>query len=321
MATPPDGSARLDEAKQHLRQKQPEKAIELFEQALEQDGANSEVLEGLGAAYYQAGNLQSAAEYFRRLADYHPRNGRAYINLGAIYNRLGEHRQAADALRRGIQKETRCAEGYYNLGIAERKLGNMNLAISAYREAIRLNPQMPEAHQNLANLYLEMGQTQQASLYYRRALDINPKFEKARRGLQEAERAELASRKSVGIFGRLVDEGSQQEGDAVGRRAMSTDQRRQDREHLAALVADIEAAATACLAQLKRLEPALLDVARAVAQPDVAGLQLWTVFSEFRSAVESMGECRRELLGRMQLLRDHEGAIASAASAVETQPG
>ena len=298
----------LKQAQRCVRKGDSQRAVALFQQALERDDRRVEIYDGLAAAHFQSGNLPEAASNFVAITRLKPTDGKCLINLGAVYNRLAEYQKAVDALRKGIAKEKRCPQGFYNLGIAYRGLGQPSMAVSAYREAIRIDPQMPEAHQNLANVYVEMGNHQQAILHYKKALEINPNFERAKRGLVQAENAALEARNAISPFGRLVDEKN------VGARAvpqaerpLTESERRQDRQSVQALCNDISNAAGAWLQHLKQeLEPRLLALNRLAAQNSDPSLSLARARTEFGAAAEKSAELRRQLKRKLLELRAHE---------------
>lgn len=188
-----------------IRSKNVAEALALLEKHRDQHPDQPEAYELLGMVYFHAGKLDEASKQFEKATRLRPRAGAAFINWGAVLNRMGNHQRAIEVLRKGVQIERSSAIGYYNLGFAHRRLNQQGLAIPAYREAIRLDPQMAEAYQNLGNVYLDMKNIQQAIIQFKKALEVNPEFEKARRGLEAAEVAKAAAKKTVSPFGRLVE--------------------------------------------------------------------------------------------------------------------
>jgi Tfp pilus assembly protein PilF len=179
-------------ARAAMEQRNPEKARQLYLQALGIKSDSPDVHYGIATVCFQLKDLPSAAYHFKEVTRLDPLRAGAYINLGAIYNLLDQLDDAIPALRRAIQLDSHRAEGYYNLGLVYRRKGQAELATQAYREALRINPRMADAHYNLANIHLEKGQYGQALTHYRQALALRPNWDKAADGLAQAE-ASLAA--------------------------------------------------------------------------------------------------------------------------------
>src|SRR5215471_5113440 len=122
-------------AREAIAQRNPEKARQLYLQAL---GIRSDVPDvhyGLATVCFQLKDLHSAAHHFREVTRLDPLRAGAFINLGAVYNLLDQLDEAIAALRRGIQLDSHRGEGYYNLALVYRRKHQPELALQAYREA------------------------------------------------------------------------------------------------------------------------------------------------------------------------------------------
>jgi tetratricopeptide (TPR) repeat protein len=174
-------------AREAMIQQDPERARQLYLQALGLRSDAPDVHYGLATVCHKLGDLHAAAHHFKEVTRLDPRRAGAFINLGAIYNLLDQLDDAVVMLRRGIQLDSHRGEGYYNLALVYRRKKQLDLAIQAYREAIRVNPQMADAHYNLGNLYVEKAQYGQAATHYKNALQLRPNWDKAQAGLAEVE--------------------------------------------------------------------------------------------------------------------------------------
>jgi tetratricopeptide (TPR) repeat protein len=179
--------ALCTKARDAIAQRNPEKARQLYLQALTLRSDAPDVHYGLATVCFQLKDLHSAAHHYKEVTRLDPHRAGAFINLGAVYNLLDQLDDAIPMLRRGIQLDPRRGEGYYNLALIYRRKKQLDLAVHAYREAIRVNPQMSDAHYNLANVYVEKGSYGQAVAHYKQALELRPNWDKAQTGLAEAE--------------------------------------------------------------------------------------------------------------------------------------
>src|SRR5438132_14244044 len=107
-------------AREALEQRNPERARQLYLQALGLKSDSPDVHHGLATVCFQLKDLPSAAFHFKEVTRLDPLRAVAYINLGAIYNLLDQLDEAIPVLRRGIQLDHRRAEGFYNLGLVYR---------------------------------------------------------------------------------------------------------------------------------------------------------------------------------------------------------
>lgn len=300
--------ALCQQGRDALKERDHATANDAFEEAIAADPDCTDGYEGLATIAFLDGVFAEAVKHYTKLTLLKPMEGRYYTNLGAIYNRMGEHQKACDALRKAIQRDKKCAESFYNLGIAQRKLKQNAMAVSAYKEAIKLKPDMAEAYQNLGNTYADMGNLQMAIANFKKALEIKPNFDKARNGLESAEAQFNQAKNAINPFGRLVDANAQAAKAVpnVGRE-LNEAERWEERKHVKQIAEEIERLAKGCLEYLKqKLEPAVLDVERAIAQAADASFTLPEASDNFREATVQWGALRRSLKRKVLELRAHE---------------
>jgi len=302
----------LQQARKCLKQGDVPQAEQLYEQAVTQDPGHIGAHEGLATAAFISQKYTRAIELYRRVLQLDPRRAQPLVNIGAIHNRQGEFQQAAKILRQALSKDRKCAEAYYNLGIAHKGLNQLSMAVSAYREAIRLSPEMAEAYQNLANVYLEMGSTQQAIVNYRRALELKPGFERAQRGLEKAQNLVSQAKQSASPFGRLVRaDQSAAAGADVPTRALSPQERFEDRLAVHGCSKDIERVAAIVLNQLRdELEPALRALANEFSQND-GRYSFVEEFNAFQRTLQAFRQNVAKLEQSSVVFRAHERFIRS----------
>lgn len=298
-------------ASECLQLEQVKQAKELYDKAIEIEVDSVDAHEGLATIAYLEGDYATSAAHFIKLTLSQPQEARHFTNLGALYNRMGEHTKAVEVLQKSIQKDKRGVEAYFNLGIAQRKLKQWQMAISAYREATRLNPKFAEGFQNLANVYVDMGNLPMAIINFKKALEIRPDFEKAREGLKRAENATNAAKNEANPFGRLVKTESRQGNSNITMLRQLSDAERYDDRHEVKHIADeIERLSKGCLEFLKqKLEPAMIELQRTMAEGSQAQTSLAEVSEQFNSAANQWVELRKAMKRKIIELRAHEELI------------
>ena len=125
-----------------------DRAIYLFEKAIEQDSGYAAAWAGLGAAYGLKGSFLSFPELIEK---------------------------AIECARRAISLDPRHANAYSWLGMAFVSTGRYDEAIEATREAIRLDPKNASAHSALGRAYwVGKGMIDEAITELERAATLNP---------------------------------------------------------------------------------------------------------------------------------------------------
>jgi len=309
----PEIQQLVDQAKQHLKSRQFDDAVAVFQQAITQDEFNVKLHESLVSTFILAKEYERACAQLEKILRIAPTNLNAMINLGAMYNKVGKHAQAADILRKAIAKDKNSCHGYYNLGIAQRHLGDLAMAAWAYREAIRINPQMADAHQNLGNVLMEMGQMKQAISHYHQALRIKPEFLSAKRGIERAREEMDKAQQSLNPFGRLVDESMVQgAAQSATERELTEEERLRDRATIYQLTQSIQTAAASLVDFLRTdMDKVLSALNRSIAQESVSPGSISRAYEDFQAAITRCTNLRRALKRKMLELRAHEELICT----------
>jgi tetratricopeptide (TPR) repeat protein len=165
----PAAAALLAEGQRAFyRLSQPDRAIELFQQARQADPANPDVPYHLGLVYHFVGRLEEAETAFRQALALNPRNPRYHAWIGTLHLERGpaELDAAIAALRRSVALGPGYAYGHYQLGRAYLLRNRPAEAAAALSRTVALNPRYREAYYSLGQAYLRLRQPDAA----RRAL-------------------------------------------------------------------------------------------------------------------------------------------------------
>jgi ribosomal protein S12 methylthiotransferase accessory factor len=140
-------------------QGEPERALELFQQALMQHPEPREIasihvhiascLKGL-ERFAEALDALSAAE------QHNPELKEIYNLRGFCYYQLKQHQDAINAFERALEIDPGSAIDYANIGSNLRELGLKKEAIRLYRMALELDPDIDFARDNIARLEAEL---------------------------------------------------------------------------------------------------------------------------------------------------------------------
>jgi Flp pilus assembly protein TadD len=161
-------------------------SVTLFEHARAVTHPNYTVLNNLGEALAQRGDMARAAEVFASAVEVAPANAAARLNLANALSRVGRVDQAASEYRVAIRLQPSNAAAHAGLGAALGRLGQPEEAVSELRQALRLDPAQPDSHYNLGNLLAGLGRFDDAVESLAMAVRLRPGDAMARSNLGAA---------------------------------------------------------------------------------------------------------------------------------------
>ena len=158
-----------------------ERAIGLFNRALEQDPRYALAHAGLGEAYWRL-YLNERRPDLVPLAEQHCERALAlddllsapWITLGMIHAGTGRADQALLDLQKALDRDPRNPSAYRERGSALAKLGRFEEAEATYRKAIELRPELWSNHSYLGGFLYGRGRMPEAEAAFRAALALAP---------------------------------------------------------------------------------------------------------------------------------------------------
>lgn len=151
-----------------------EKAIELFQEALQHapDEPNTHV--SLGSALGRAGKIEEAIVHFTEALKSDPNHAEACSQLAVAFSKQGKLQEAADQYRKLLKANPDSAAAHAELAVMLGKQGDWNQAAEHYRQAITLEPDDAKNHLSLSNALQKLGKTPDAVDACRQALRLDP---------------------------------------------------------------------------------------------------------------------------------------------------
>jgi tetratricopeptide (TPR) repeat protein len=183
---------------------------EAIEGYLSINPATAVVLNKVGIAYHQMGDLDNAKRYYQRAVKANPNYAEAINNLGTVEYAKKSYRKAISYYKKALRIAPNSASMYSNLGTAWFARKKYREAIENYEKALALDPEVFERrstqgvllqernvqerakfHYYLAKMYAKMGMTDLALQYIRKALEGG--FKDKAKFMEEEEFANLRS--------------------------------------------------------------------------------------------------------------------------------
>ena len=158
-----------------------ERAIDLFNRALERDPKYALAAAGLGEAYYRL-YLNERRPELVSLAERHTERALAldellagpWLTLGMIHAGTGRAEQALSDFQKALDRDPRSAAVYRERGVALERLSRWDEAEASYRKAVELQPQSWSAQNYLGSFLVERNRAAEGEAAFRRALELAP---------------------------------------------------------------------------------------------------------------------------------------------------
>jgi eukaryotic-like serine/threonine-protein kinase len=159
-----------------------DRAIVLFERAVERDENYAPAYAGLAAAYRDKYVwtsrdgiwLEQAAAAARRAVELDPHLAVAHAELGLALAEKGESDEARTALEEALRLAPQNADAELGLGVIARASGRTSEAEGHFRKAIAARPDDWKIHSTFGELLFEEARYQEAQASYERVLELTP---------------------------------------------------------------------------------------------------------------------------------------------------
>ncbi len=160
-----------------------EQAAALYQNVLDNERDNPEVLHLLGVVHHQQGDHARAVELMVRAVALKPNSPEFHANLAEAYRAQGQFERASGSCRVALSLKPDFPEALANLGLALQGLGRPREAADQFRHALSLRPDFALAHNNLGKLLRETGRLSEALTHFQRAVELDPTDALARTNL------------------------------------------------------------------------------------------------------------------------------------------
>lgn len=183
----------LEQAKTALHNKNFNRAIELFEQAIAQNPTNASTIK----MYYSKALLGQAAGVFIKNSDTaeillskaieaDPQNAEAHFDLGRLYTKSKDYPKAIKAYQKAANLGYRPSDAFYNLGFIYASTKDFANAEKMFLHVVDLKPPyLDKVLFNLAVVQQQQGKKQQCIENLEKAMINNPKNQRAQQYLNQ----------------------------------------------------------------------------------------------------------------------------------------
>jgi protein O-GlcNAc transferase len=148
-------------------------AKRIYEQILQSDSRNFEVLHLLGVIALQQKDFPSAVKFITQALEINSKISGAFNNLGAAYKEQSRYVEALECFNRALELDSLSADALSNIGNVYSEQKNWDRAMDYYNRAIAVNAHHADAYYNRGNIYLHCYKYSTAVSDYSKALEFD----------------------------------------------------------------------------------------------------------------------------------------------------
>ena len=186
----------LIEAKRHIKKKETQEALKLYQSILVAFPKNKRVQLALAKLknsnvknvvknpsqeifnkimdLYKKGKYLTVIEQAKLITKQYPEAYMTWNILGASALQMGILDQALQAFEKTTKIKPDFSNGYYNMGVALQNQRNLDVSIEAYNKAISLKPDYPEAYNNMGVALKDQGKLNEALEAFDKTIKLKP---------------------------------------------------------------------------------------------------------------------------------------------------
>lgn len=159
-------------------------AVRFADDVADVPGLDAQMLGQIGGMYAAAGKPDKALRLFNRAIEQEPQRSEHFFAKGLLQANQKQYAEAEDTIRAGIKISPDSAVGYYYLGRIGVEARDFDKATTHFEQAVTLNPAFEPAYVALGSVYEAKQDRDKAIEIYRRYLQsVNPKNREIRHHL------------------------------------------------------------------------------------------------------------------------------------------
>lgn len=147
-----------------------EEAKNIYQQLLETNPEDADLLHVYGILLAQIGDFQNAVQYLENALKLEPNSSTFHNSMGNALWHMEKYPEAIQHYERSIQLQPNSAVAHNNLGNLYCKINRYDKAVVHYQSAIALKPDYADAYCNLAIAQTQIGKKEEAIYNLQRAL-------------------------------------------------------------------------------------------------------------------------------------------------------
>lgn len=117
-----------------------------YKDVIAKDPKNYEAIVGLGHLYFDTGQPEKAIEMYQKALEINPNDANVRTDMGTMYRNLGNFDEAIEEFRKSASIDPKHEQSRYNLGVTlYQDKNDLKGAADAWEELLKINPNHPNA--------------------------------------------------------------------------------------------------------------------------------------------------------------------------------
>lgn len=162
------------EAIDHMKKKQPDKALQKWQKALNYSSEDVDYLYRLGLTLFEQNKYADALKYLDKCVRICPIHYRAHLLAGIAWLKLRKFERAEKHVLESNRLNRSNVLTYLNLGAIYSTQKRYNEAIEMFNTTIELSPNESRAYLGLAKIYNMLNDVDAANSYFKKVIEIAP---------------------------------------------------------------------------------------------------------------------------------------------------
>jgi tetratricopeptide (TPR) repeat protein len=142
---------------------QQDKALEIYNTALREDGPSPGLLRDIARVYWTQHEWDQALKVLSSLTSMDPKDPTILVNMGRIYLYRDNVQRAAECFRQAVSLDPSMSEARLGLGQVLRRQNDDSDALKEFEAAARIDPKNPRPHYQIAQLCRKLGEKDRAA--------------------------------------------------------------------------------------------------------------------------------------------------------------
>jgi len=172
--SPQNGRALNGLAAAYIKRSEPQKALPLLNQAIQQEFMVYKSYYLLGQTFIGLRAFEKALPCFQEAVSRKPDFSMAYLGLGAIYLLQRNFDQAILIFNQGLTQNPLNSELHSNLGVAYLRSSRLKDALQSFEQSLKLNPYSDRAFSGLGKCLLGKKQWELSIKAFSKAIELKP---------------------------------------------------------------------------------------------------------------------------------------------------
>ncbi|MFC2163843.1 tetratricopeptide repeat protein [Acidobacteriota bacterium] len=128
-------------------------------------------------------NPEKAIQLYQQVIDIYPKDARPRWLLGRVYTSIKNSAKSIDQMKKAVAINNEFVPAFKDLGYRHMFIEDYEKAEEFFLRSLELAPDEPNSHDSLADLYTRTGRFEEAITHYKKALELDPSFALSERNI------------------------------------------------------------------------------------------------------------------------------------------